>query len=207
MAGTRRQAATCLLALAGFASNAGAESWCDTAPPPEFAALPRSDAGDEWFTVYAVSPGVFAINEPRQYEGVTSFLVTGSQRAVLFDSGLGVAAIRAVVRRLTPLPVTVVNSHTHFDHVGGNREFDDVRNLDAPYSRASARGEVAQSLADYADETLSEDRWVNRQARRTRSTAGETAAGTRGAGCGASTAARIAESAHFSVLMKPMRGN
>ena len=158
MAGTRRQAAACLLALAGFAAHAGAESWCDTAPSPEAAALQRSDAGDEWFTVYAVSPGVFAINEPRQYEGVTSFLVTGSQRAVLFDSGLGVAAIRAVVRRLTPLPVTVVNSHTHFDHVGGNREFDDVRNLDAPYSRASARGEVAQSLADYADETLSEDR-------------------------------------------------
>jgi glyoxylase-like metal-dependent hydrolase (beta-lactamase superfamily II) len=158
MARTRRQAAACLLALAGFASNAGAASWCETPPAPELAALERSDAGDGWFTVYAVSPGVFAINEPRQYEGVTSFLVTGSHRAVLFDSGLGVAAIRDVVRRLTPLPVTVVNSHTHFDHVGGNREFEDVRNLDAPYSHASARGEVAQSLAEYADETLSEHR-------------------------------------------------
>jgi hypothetical protein len=31
--------------------------------------------------------------------GVTSFLVTGSNGAVLFDSGLGVAAIRDVVRR------------------------------------------------------------------------------------------------------------
>src|SRR5918995_450191 len=100
MAGTRRQAATCLLALAGFASNAGAESWYG------------------WFIVYAVTPRVFAINEPRQHEGVTSFLVIGSNRAVLFDSGLGVAGIRAVVRRLAPLPVTVLNSHTHFDHVG-----------------------------------------------------------------------------------------
>ncbi len=90
--------------------------------------------------------------------GVTSFLVTGSNGAVLFDSGLGVAAIRDVVRRLTPLPVTVVNSHTHFDHVGSNREFEDVRNLDAPYSHASARGEVAQSIADYAKATLDEDR-------------------------------------------------
>jgi glyoxylase-like metal-dependent hydrolase (beta-lactamase superfamily II) len=158
MARTRRQSATCLLALAGFASNAGAESWCDTAPATELAALERSDAGDGWFTVYAVSPGVFAINEPRQYEGVTSFLVIGSDRAVLFDSGLGVAPIRDVVRRLTRLPVIVVNSHTHFDHVGGNREFEDIRNLDAPYSHANARGEVAEPVADYANETLAEDR-------------------------------------------------
>ena len=158
MARTRRYAASCLLALAGFASSAGAESWCDAAPAPEFATLEKSDAGDAWFSVYVASRGVFAISEPRQYEGVTSFLVTGADRAVLFDSGLGVADIRAVVRRLTSLPVTVVNSHTHFDHVGGNREFEDVRNLDDPYSLASARGEVASALAAYASETLAEDR-------------------------------------------------
>jgi len=39
--------------------------------------------------------------------------------------------------------VTVVNSHTHFDHVGGNDEFAAVRNRDDPYSAASARGEAA----------------------------------------------------------------
>jgi glyoxylase-like metal-dependent hydrolase (beta-lactamase superfamily II) len=157
MARTKSRVAIALLAFAGFASSAGAESWCDAAPAPQFAALEKSDAGDGWFTVYAVSPGVFAITEPRQYEGVTSFLVIGSNRTVLFDSGLGVAGIRDVVRRLTSLPVTVVNSHTHFDHVGGNREFEDVRSLDDPYSLASARGEVAPSLAAYASETLAED--------------------------------------------------
>ena len=163
MAGTRRWAAAigrhaCLWALFAFAANAGAESWCDAAPAPEFAGLAKSDAGDDWFTVYAVAPGVFAVTEPRQYEGVTSFLVIGSNRALLFDSGLGVAGIRDVVRRLTTLPVTVVNSHTHFDHVGGNREFEDVRNLDVPYSRASARGKVSADIAAYASETLAEDR-------------------------------------------------
>ena len=104
MARTRHRVAVGLLAIAGFAASAGAESWCDAAPAPEFAALEKSDAGDDWFTVYAVAPGVFAITEPRQYEGVTSFLVIGSNRAVLFDSGLGVAGIRDVVRRLTALP-------------------------------------------------------------------------------------------------------
>jgi glyoxylase-like metal-dependent hydrolase (beta-lactamase superfamily II) len=34
------------------------------------------------------------------------------------------------VERLTRLPVEVLNSHTHFDHVGGTAEFDRVLALD-----------------------------------------------------------------------------
>ena len=130
-----------------LAARAVADSWCN-APV----------AGNEWFEVRQVEPGVFAISEPRQYEGVTSFLIVGSQRAVLFDSGLGVGRMSAVVAKLTPLPVTVLNSHTHFDHVGGNAEFADVRNLDLPYSLASSRGEVDAALAEYAGPTLSAER-------------------------------------------------
>jgi glyoxylase-like metal-dependent hydrolase (beta-lactamase superfamily II) len=141
-----------------FAPSACAESWCDAPPLPEFAALQPVDVGDGWFKVFAMAPGVFAIHEPRQYETVTAFLVVGTERAVLFDSGLGVASIRRVVEKLTPLPVTVLNSHTHFDHVGGNREFTDVRNLDLPFSRASARGDEGEALREYARDTLAEDR-------------------------------------------------
>ena len=147
-----------LLLLAAVASNACAESWCDAAPVPGFAALEPAGVEDEWFKVYSVAPRVFAISEPRQAEGVNSFLVIGSKRALLFDSGLGVARIGSVVRRLTALPVTVLNSHTHFDHVGGNAEFPDVRNLEDSYSHASARGEIAQSLVEYASKTLDEDK-------------------------------------------------
>ncbi len=107
--------------------------------------------------MYSVAPGVFAISEPRQAEGVSSFLIVGSKRAVLFDTGLGVGEISDVVRRLTALPVTVLNSHTHFDHVGGNSEFPDVRNLDEPFSLASARGEIGEALRAYASKTLAED--------------------------------------------------
>ena len=153
---TASRGAARMLLLAAVASNACAESWCDSPPVSKHAALEAADVKDDWFEVYAVAPGVFAISEPRQAEGVNSFLVVGSKRAVLFDSGLGVGRISGVVRRLTALPVTVINSHTHFDHVGGNREFADVRNLDEPYSLASARGEIAESLATYASETLDE---------------------------------------------------
>jgi glyoxylase-like metal-dependent hydrolase (beta-lactamase superfamily II) len=143
--------------LAAFASNASAESWCDAPPPPGLASLETADVADDWFKVYSVARNVFAISEPRQAESVTSFLIVGSKQAVLFDSGLGVGRISGVVQRLTALPVTVLNSHTHFDHVGGNREFADVRNLDEPYSLASAGGEIAESLVAYASRTLDED--------------------------------------------------
>jgi len=83
--------------------------------------------------------------------------VTGSKRAVLFDTGLGAGRISAIVGRLTALPVTALNSHTHFDYVSGNREFADVRNLDESYSLASARGEVTDSLRAYASATLDAD--------------------------------------------------
>lgn len=146
-----------LLLLAVFATNACAESWCDAAPPPELAEFKQTGVENDWFKVYSVAPGVFAISEPRQAEGVTSFLIVGSEQAVLFDSGLGVAGISGVVQRLTALPVTVLNSHTHFDHVGGNSEFADVRNLDEPYSLASSRGEIPASLRAYASETLDEN--------------------------------------------------
>jgi glyoxylase-like metal-dependent hydrolase (beta-lactamase superfamily II) len=146
-----------LLSIAALAANYEAVSGCE-ATVPEFAGLEAVALDDDWFKVYRVATGVYAINEPRQSEGVTSFLIVGSKRAVLFDSGLGVGRIGRVVGRLTALPVTVLNSHTHFDHVGGNREFLDIRNLDVPYSLASARGDVTDSLREYAAETLAEDR-------------------------------------------------
>ena len=147
-------AAAFLLICAIAQGASAAASWCDATSQR---AQPPPVVEDEWFEVRSVAPGVFAISEPRQIEGVNAFLIVGSARALLFDSGLGVASIRRVVGELTTLPVTVINSHTHFDHVGGNREFADVRNLDHPYSAASARGEAGEALAAYAATTLDED--------------------------------------------------
>lgn len=51
-------------------------------------------------------------------------LVLGQERALLFDTMAGIGSLKGCVETLTPLPVTVVNSHGHFDHMGGNRQFD-----------------------------------------------------------------------------------
>jgi len=115
--------------------------WCSQLPRPEYKSLERVMSDEPWFEIYRIRPGVFALYEPKQFEEVISYLIVGQKRAVLFDTGLGVGKVSAVVARLTMLPVTVINSHTHFDHVGGNAEFKDIWNRNLPYTRKNMSGQ------------------------------------------------------------------
>jgi len=137
----------CLIAVVAGISSAQQSGeplrpeWCRQLPRPEYKTLERVLSDEPWFEIYRIRPGVFAIYEPKQFEEVISYLILGEKRALLFDTGLGVGKISAVVARLTPLPATVVNSHTHFDHVGGNGEFKNVWNRDLLYTRKNMRGQ------------------------------------------------------------------
>ncbi len=102
-----------------------------------FTSIPQSDP---WFDVYELMPGVFAIHEPHQGEQVLSHLIVGEDRALLFDSGLGVSDIKGVVEGLTDLPIVVLNSHGHFDHVGGNYQFDMIYGRDTSFSEDAMDG-------------------------------------------------------------------
>ena len=79
-----------------------------------------------WFRVYALPGNVYALFENRQSELVISYLILGEKSALLWDTGLGIGDIRACVEALTALPITVLNSHNHPDHIGGNAQFDRV---------------------------------------------------------------------------------
>ena len=115
-------------------------AWCAKLPRPAYAALPRVSVSSDWFEVYRVDPDVYAIYEPHQWQEVISYLVVGRDRALLFDTGMGIADISAVVKTLTDRPVVVLNSHSHHDHVGDNHAFARVLALDLPYTRDHARG-------------------------------------------------------------------
>jgi glyoxylase-like metal-dependent hydrolase (beta-lactamase superfamily II) len=80
-------------------------------------------SGNEWFRLAEPEPGIVMIEEPWHEQRVKSYLVVGEERAVLLDAGTGVGSIRQVVERLTDLPVTLVLSHGHWDHIGGAHEF------------------------------------------------------------------------------------
>jgi len=93
---------------------------------------------DDYFTVQELDERTFAIGEPRYYQQNFSYLLVGSERAVLFDAGPGIRDIRPVVESLTDRPITFVPSHFHYDHVGNEITFEHVAVVDLPYLRARA---------------------------------------------------------------------
>lgn len=58
--------------------------------------------------------------------GNRCYLVVGDERAALVDTMEGVGDLRAEVERITSLPVTVLLTHHHHDHVGGACSFESV---------------------------------------------------------------------------------
>lgn len=115
-------------------------SWCDVPPRPGWEEHERVAVASSWFAVYRIEAGVFALYEPHQAQEVISWLILGKDRALLLDTGMGLAPIRPVVEELTRLPIVVLNSHTHYDHMGGNAEFEEVLALDTDYGRRNAGG-------------------------------------------------------------------
>ncbi|NOX81526.1 MAG: MBL fold metallo-hydrolase [Alphaproteobacteria bacterium] len=123
--------------------------WWEKLPRAQWANYERVAEGLEWFEAYRVFEGVYAIYEPGQFEEVISFLIVGETRALLFDTGLGIAKLRPVVARLTDLDILVLNSHGHYDHIGGNYEFSEIGGLDVDYARAQAKGAEHEYVAEY----------------------------------------------------------
>ena len=108
------------------------ENWWDTLPRPGYASLDRVGVFGDWFEVYQLPDGTYAIYEPYQFQEAISYLVLGDESAALVDSGNGIGDIASVVSELTDLRVTVLLTHEHPDHFGGAHAFDDVRLFGQP---------------------------------------------------------------------------
>jgi glyoxylase-like metal-dependent hydrolase (beta-lactamase superfamily II) len=89
---------------------------------------------DPWFEVTQLSPGLFRITEPGCHRWVRAncFLILGRDRDILVDSGMGVAALRPILDRLSSRPRLVFTTHAHVDHVGSHPEFADCEILVHP---------------------------------------------------------------------------
>lgn len=96
---------------------------------------PGAEWFDDWYALERIDPGTVAIGEPRYWQQNYSYLLLGEERAVLFDTGPGIRDIRPIVEALTDLPVVVIASHYHYDHVGGHENFPVVALADLPELR------------------------------------------------------------------------
>ena len=74
------------------------------------------------------------------------YLVTGSKKALLIDSGLGIGSLRNVVDQLTDLPLTVVLSHGHIDHAMGASLFADKQVWLSPADQPLAQKQSSLDL-------------------------------------------------------------
>lgn len=102
--------------------------------------IAKGEMVDDYFAVEDLGDGTFAIGEPRYYQQNYSYLIVGETSAVLFDSGSGTRDISAVIGRLTTLPVMVIVSHLHFDHLGGIGPFGQLAMIDLPETRRDVSG-------------------------------------------------------------------
>jgi glyoxylase-like metal-dependent hydrolase (beta-lactamase superfamily II) len=134
--------------------NRGADkdNWWDKLPRPEWSAYTKLDLDDGWFDVYQIDDEIYAIYEPGQFEEVISFLIIGNDFALMFDTGLGIGNIRNVVDQLTDVDVVVLNSHTHYDHIGGNHLFDTIYGTQLEYTQNRSLGSPPEAVAEFLQE-------------------------------------------------------
>jgi glyoxylase-like metal-dependent hydrolase (beta-lactamase superfamily II) len=142
------------LSALAMAAQTSVPEWCRPLPRPEYKGIERVKVSDTWFEVYKPAPGVFAIYEPHQAEEVISYLIVGEKRALLFDTGMGISDIKKVTSELTKLPIIVLNSHTHDDHVGGNWQFPDVYGMDTDFTRKNAMGSEEDAQAEVTPDQI-----------------------------------------------------
>lgn len=128
--------------------------WCRPLPRPEYKTLQRVPVNDSWFEVYKVAPAVFAIYEPHQSEETISYLIVGGKKAALFDTGMGISDLKKVTGEITSLPILVLNSHTHDDHVGDNWQFDAVYAMDTDFTRQNAKGSRQDAQEEIAPDQI-----------------------------------------------------
>ena len=81
---------------------------------------------EAWFTVEKIDNQTYAISEYGHWEQTHAYLFLGQKIAVLLDTGTGIGNIKEEIDKLTRLPIMVITSHCHWDHIGGHEHFQDI---------------------------------------------------------------------------------
>lgn len=71
------------------------------------------------YEIIKLEDNVYKIEE----DFVRCFLIIGTQRALLIDTGIGSDDLKTKISSITDLPITLVNTHNDRDHIGANNQF------------------------------------------------------------------------------------
>jgi glyoxylase-like metal-dependent hydrolase (beta-lactamase superfamily II) len=119
-------------------------AWCSKLPRPQYSSLERiSVPSQPWFQIYRVRPNVYALYEPYHWEETISYLVVGTEKSLLIDTGMGIGNIRQAIETLIPArkPLEIINTHTHHDHIGDNWQFSGaILGVRSDFASQNARG-------------------------------------------------------------------
>ncbi len=87
---------------------------------------------------YEFNNGIYEIDE---FDCASVFVIVGTERALVIDTGTGIGDLRWVIENcITGKPYDVVLSHNHGDHIGGAGFFDTVwiHEKDSDWNRSGA---------------------------------------------------------------------
>lgn len=121
----------------------------------------------ESFFLREISDNTYLIDDK---EMATAYLVIGNSKALLIDTGMGFNDLNSLVKGLTDLPILVVNTHGHCDHVWGNFQFeeayisDEDKNLyEGSYSKNMRKDSMERFKNMIPSSVSSEDieKWIN----------------------------------------------
>ena len=74
-----------------------------------------------WFTIDKVNESTYIISEYRHPEETHCYLLCGSKKVLLIDTGLGISNIYDEVRKVKDKPIVVGATHVHWEHIGGQK--------------------------------------------------------------------------------------
>lgn len=77
----------------------------------------------ERVNVKQITPKVYLLDESGESTG---YLVVGNSKAALIDTMNGGEDLKALAASITELPVMVINTHGHCDHIAGNIYFEEA---------------------------------------------------------------------------------
>lgn len=100
--------------------------WWEKLPRKIYEGLEKIETSQPWYSVYKIQDWLYAIYEDGQYDEALMYLVIGEEKAAVIDGGTGIGRLDKLVAELTEKHCFLLLTHTHNDHIGGCKDFNEI---------------------------------------------------------------------------------